>query len=155
MWALISESSVTSCQPENISLVASSLFISLNILSFPSAAVLKKYKVDTRTWFSVGFRKILLKTCFSRDREKVSFGGSVQVTWDSQTLRLSRCASISAYMGLLQSHTLHFLRPVTTVSDKMAAVRAHKDRWKQIQHPFSLKSLDMMIRLALILEKIG
>jgi len=41
----------------------------------------------------------------------------------------SRCASISAYMGLLLSHTLHFLRPVTTVSDKMAAaVRAHKNR---------------------------
>lgn len=70
----------------------------------------------------------------------MSFGGSVQVTWDTQTLRLSRCASISACMGLLLLHTLHFLRPVTTVSIKMAAVSS-QEQMKGDQHHFSLRRL--------------
>lgn len=60
-------------------------------------------------------------------------------------------------MGLLLSHTLHFLRPVTTISDKMAAELTRTDERRSVpfQSEMSPIEIDMMIRLTLILEKIG
>lgn len=117
------------------------------------------YKLDTRTWFSVGFQKILLKTCFSKDRERkcrleevYKSHGTLKhyVSQDVQALvhTWGFCYhTLFTSWGLWQQfHSRWLLLELT---------RTDKRRSAPFQSEMSPIEIDMMIRLTLILEKIG
>ncbi len=94
-------------------------------------------KVDTRTWFSVVFQKKLLKTCFNKNREKVSLE---EVYKSHGTLKLYDVQALVHAWGFCYYTLFTSWGPVTTVSIKMAAVSSQEQMTGDQNH-FSLRCL--------------